>query len=151
MPTIYATKTDIEDELQALFPSGFTEETDPTEDEVTAKIAEVTTGLRVRVVRALGQEPEAGNDAAALVKRGVVAKVVAWIIRKKSVGYGASEIEKQTKPYTDEYRDVKEEIEKLPDLYARETVVTTHVGRTHVDNRRDPILSDDAIGRTDTF
>jgi hypothetical protein len=151
MATIYATKTDIEDELQALFPNGFTSETDPTEEEVTAKIAEVTTGLRVRVIRALGEEPEAGNDAAALVKRGVVAQVAAWIIRKKSVGYGASEIEKQIKPYTDEYKAVKEEIEMLPDLFKRETVVTTHVGRTGADYRRAPIMDDGVIGRTDTF
>jgi hypothetical protein len=151
MPTIYATKTDIEDELQALFPSGFTESTDPTEDEVTAKIAEVTTGLRVRVIRALGEEPEAGNDAAVLVKRGVVAQVVAWILRKVSVGYGAADVEKLVKPYTDTYADVKKEIEMLPDLYRKETVVTTHVGRTGADYRREPIMDDGVIGRTDTF
>lgn len=151
MPNIYATVDDIEGELKELYPSGFDNTTDPTDTEVTAKIAEVTTGLHVRVVRALGAEPELGSDAAALVKRGVVAKVVAWLLRKKLVGYAAADILAQSGPYEKDYSDVLKEIEMVPDIFRTETVVTHHVGQTVEANRRAPILADDAIGRTDTF
>lgn len=151
MSTTYATISDIESELKELFPDGFSSTTDPTDDEVNAKIAEATAGLRVRVVRALGVEPEAGSDAASLVKRGVVAKVVGWLLRKKLVGYSVADITAQSKPYDTDYADVLAEIKLLPDLFRTTTVVTQHVGRTAAINRRAPILADDAIGRTDTF
>lgn len=151
MATTYATTTDIESELKELFPDGFDSTTDPTADEVNAKIEEATAGLRVRVVRALGVEPEANSDAAMLVKRGVVAKVVGWLLRKKLVGYSVADITAQSKPYDNDYSDVLKEIAMTADLFRTETVVTHHVGSTAVGNRRDPILGDDAIGNFSKF
>ncbi|GLC25067.1 hypothetical protein [Roseisolibacter agri] len=156
MPTVYANEADVARELVALLPSGFPADpaagdATPSKSAVTAEIAAVTTGLRVRVVRAIGVEPTANDDAAALVKRAIVAKVVAWALRRVSIGMSAVDVEKLTKPYEDVYRDVLKEIELLPDLFKAPTTETRRVGRTAAEHRRDPVLGDDALGRTDTY
>ena len=69
MPTVYATRADVEAELKAVLPAGFpvnpaAGNSTPSQAQAEAQLLEVTTGLRVRVIHALGQEPEAGNDLA---------------------------------------------------------------------------------------
>lgn len=156
MPTVYASVADVENELKALLPSGFPAipeagDSTPSAADAAAQLLEVTTGLRVRVTHALGQEPEAGNDAATLVKRGVVNKMAAWALRRIALGRSVVDVEALVKPYEDAYRSVLEEIRLLPDLFKRAIVQTHHVGTTAAENRRDPVLGDDAVGRTDTY
>ncbi len=151
MSTVYATVSDVEKKLKGLYPDGFDNTTDPTEAEVAEDIEEVTTQLRVRVVRALGQEPTADSDGATLIKRGVVAKVVAEILREKSVGYGAADIAALTKPYEDIYTQVIAEIKMLPDMFRETATEELHVGHTRATAQRLPLLSDDAIGDFSRF
>lgn len=151
MSTVYATVDDIEDELKSIYPDGFDADTDPTATKVTEKIAEVTTSLRVRVIRAIGSEPEAGSDAAVLVKRGVVADTVAWILRRGSLGYGEARVKELTQPYIDDYDEVVKQIETKPDTLKTPTTEEKRVGFTAMGSQRDPILSDDALNRRDTF
>src|SRR5687768_9056291 len=131
MPTIYATHADISRELKELFPQGFTEATSPTGSEVTEELARVTASLRVRVMHAIGAEPAAGDDAAQLVKRGVVAKVTAWVYRRLRTGYSLVETAELVKPYEDTYKEVLSEIKLMPDLYRAPTPQQRHVGSTH--------------------
>lgn len=156
MATTYATVADVENELKAVLPTGFpvapvAGDSTPSQAQAAAQLLEVTTGLRVRVVNALGQEPEAGDDAATLVKRGVVNQMCAWALRRIALGRSATDVEVLVKPYADAYRGVLEEIKLLPDIFKRTIVGTHHVGSTAAENRRDPILGDDALSRTDLY
>lgn len=154
MATIYATVADIERELKALLPDGFPVtpgdgDSTPSAEDVAIEITRVTTGLRVRVVRALGAEPDATSDAAQLVQRGVVAQVTAWVLRRVSTGMAAVDVEKLMAPHVQIYRDVLKELEMLPDLYRQQTQEQRRVGRPATS--RDPVLGDDALSRTDLF
>jgi hypothetical protein len=154
--TIYATVADVEKELKAVLPTGFPPapvagDSTPSAADAAAQLLEITTGLRVRVINALGQEPIAGNDAVTLVKRGVVNKMAAWALRRIALGRSVVDVEVLVKPYEDAYKSVLEEIKLLPDLFKREIVVTHHVGRTSAANRREPLLDDDVLGRTNTY
>lgn len=151
MPAIYATSADVATELAALFANGFTNATAPTGAQVDAEIADVTTVLRVRVVRQLGQEPGVGTDAATLIKRGVVKKVAAWVLRRASVGMSAVDVAKFTQPYEDAYKEVVAEIDQLPDQFAATTTAQIRVGATAPANQRDPVLSGDVLGNLSTY
>jgi hypothetical protein len=151
MPAVYATHADVATELASLFGSGFSPTTKPTDTEVTSEIADVTTVLRVRVVRSLGVEPGAGTDAAILLKRGIVKKVSAWVLRRAMVGYAVVDVLKLTQPYEDAYTEVVSEIDLLPDQFAATTVEKIRVGSTAPENLRTPALSDQAIGNLSTF
>ncbi|GJG88722.1 hypothetical protein tb265_39030 [Gemmatimonadetes bacterium T265] len=154
MPTVYAAPADVARELVALLPAGFPVEpaagdSTPSVADVVAEIQSVTTGLRVRVVRALGAEPQWTDDAAALLTRGVVHKVCAWVLRRVTTGMAVVDVVKLTQPYEDVYRDVLSEIQLLPDLFRATTVPEHRVGRPAAP--RCPVLGDDAVGRTDTY
>jgi hypothetical protein len=151
MPTTYAAVADVAAELKALFSSGFSESSNPTEAEITEQIAAASVAVRVRITHRLGSEPETDSDGAKLAKRGVVAAVCAWILRRASVGYGAADVEALTKPYREDYRDTLKEIDLLPDHFKTTTEPRHHVGRTADDHQRDPALSDDALSRTDLY
>jgi hypothetical protein len=121
VPTVYATRADVEAELKAVLPSGFPAapsagNSAPSVAQADAQLLEVTTGLRVRVVHALGQEPEAGDDAATLVKRGVVNAMCIWALRRIALGRSVTDTELLVKPYADAYKSVLEEIRHLPEL-----------------------------------
>jgi|SRR6185312_6195241 len=151
MPATYAVHADVANELRSLFQAGFSGATTPTDTEVTAEIQDVTTVLRVRVVRSLGVEPGAGTDAATLLKRGIVKKVAAWVLRRASIGYAAVDVMKLTQPYEDAYTEVVSEIDLLPDQFAATVVEKIRVGSTSPDNLRTPALSDQAIGNLSTY
>jgi hypothetical protein len=154
--TVYATRADVEAELKAVLPNGFPAapaagNATPSAAQADAQLLEVTTSLRVRVIHALGQEPQAGDDAATLVKRGVVNAMCVWALRRIALGRSVTDTELLIKPYAEAYRSVLQEIELLPDLFKRTVAVTHHVGSTAMANRREPVLGDDALGRTDTY
>lgn len=153
MPTTtYATNDDVAQELAALFPNGFGATTQPAADDVDAKLTEITTVLRARVVFRLGAEPQAGDDGAVLIKRGVVAKVAAWVLRRAAIGYAMVDVQAMTQPYEDTYREVVETIDRLSALVQAGPTPTAHrVGATASANVRDPVQPDDAIGRTDLY
>ena len=151
MATTYATHADVARELRPLFPNGFNTTTQPTQADVSEEINRVTTSLRTRVIHAIGVEPPAGSDAALLIKRGVVAQVVAWVLRNAIIGHPASDVEKTTAPWVAVYRDVLSEIKMLPDLYRETVTAQRRVGATASDHQRDPVLPDDALSRTDYF
>jgi hypothetical protein len=156
VPTVYATRADVEAELKAVLPAGFpvtpsAGNATPSQAQADAQLLEVTTGLRVRVIHALGQEPQAGDDAATLVKRGVVNAMCIWALRRIALGRSVTDTDLLIKPYADAYKGVLEEIRLLPDLFQRTIVAEHRVGTTAAENRRDPVLGDDALGRTDTY
>jgi hypothetical protein len=137
---------DIEAELTALFPAGFTPTTKPTAGQVASFIAQEDLKVAIAVQNASGTVPSSSDRLAPLAKMVIVYRVVARVLRIVYAAQAPERVDAAASPYDALARDAQKSI---TDLQTQATGVGDPPNRVVSSStvpERDLLVSDDDLG-----